>query len=167
VDAATAYDAEQWSDLFVAAAGASAALAGLLFVAVSLNLQRILRLPGLPERALLTLMLLLSVTVVSLLGLIPGQSHTALGVELLVQGLAWLAAAIPLMARSLPARDDPRSWLIGRVGLVLAALIPFVVGGATMLAEAGGGLYWTVAGMLLALIAGVTTAWVLLVEILR
>lgn len=32
-----AYDATAWTDLFVAAAGASAALAGLVFVAVSIN----------------------------------------------------------------------------------------------------------------------------------
>ena len=39
-----AYDVEPWSDLFVAAAGAGAALAGLVFVAVSINVDRILAL---------------------------------------------------------------------------------------------------------------------------
>ncbi len=61
----TAYDPSEWSDLFVASAGASAALAGLVFVAVSINLERILSLPGILERALETLILLMSVTVVS------------------------------------------------------------------------------------------------------
>ena len=56
-----AYDPEQWHDLFVAVAGASAALLGLLFVAVSINLERILSYKGLPERALETLLLLLGV----------------------------------------------------------------------------------------------------------
>ena len=37
-----AYDPSEWTDLFVATAGASAALAGLVFVAVSINLERIL-----------------------------------------------------------------------------------------------------------------------------
>ena len=47
----TAYDASQWTDLFVASAGASAALAGLVFVAVSINVDRILKLEGVPGRA--------------------------------------------------------------------------------------------------------------------
>ena len=53
-----AYSAEHWTDLFVAAAGASAALTGLVFVAVSINIERILRLAGVPERAFQTIVLL-------------------------------------------------------------------------------------------------------------
>jgi hypothetical protein len=41
----TAYDPSEWADFFVASAGASAALTGLVFVAVSINIDRILRLP--------------------------------------------------------------------------------------------------------------------------
>src|SRR5215210_848044 len=94
----TAYTASEWGDFFVASAGASAALTGLVFVAVSINIERILRYPGLPERALETVLLLPGVVVVSLLGLVPGQSRTALGAELLAEGIAcsagigWLIA---------------------------------------------------------------------------
>jgi hypothetical protein len=41
------YSTEGWSDLFLAGAGAAAALTVLVFVALSINLQRILDLPGL------------------------------------------------------------------------------------------------------------------------
>ncbi len=53
-----AYEPAEWADFGVAVAGAAAALAGLLFVAVSLNLRDILALPQLPARAALTLGLL-------------------------------------------------------------------------------------------------------------
>ena len=75
-----AYDAEVWHELFVATAGAAAALAGLVFVAVSINIARILALVGVPERGLQTVLLLLGTVVVSVFGLAP-QSATALGIR--------------------------------------------------------------------------------------
>src|SRR5436190_22489479 len=87
--ALTAYDPSEWTDLFVATAGASAALAGLVFVAVSINVDRILKFEGLPDRALETVLMLLSVVLVSIVGLIPGQSTAALGAEVLALGLGF------------------------------------------------------------------------------
>lgn len=67
----TAYEVAEWHELLVASAGGAAALAGLVFVAVSINVERILHLEGLPERALQTVLLLLGAVIVSLFGLIP------------------------------------------------------------------------------------------------
>jgi hypothetical protein len=53
-------------------------------------------------------------------------------------------------------------WLL--VGL---GTIPVVLGGVSLFAEAGGGLYWVAAGIVLAITGAVANAWVLLVEILR
>jgi hypothetical protein len=57
-----------WGELFLAGAGASAALAGLLFVAMSINLERILQGAGLPGRAGEAIVLLVAVLVFSMLG---------------------------------------------------------------------------------------------------
>ncbi len=163
---ATAYSSSAWTDLFVASAGASAALTGLLFVAVSINLERILALRGLPERALETLMLLLGAVVISLIGLIPGQSTTALGIELLAASLLAGGFVARLVSRSMPP-ETLRKWAISRVAMALPGTALFVIGGASVLAQAGGGLYWIVAEIVGATIGASANAWVLLVEILR
>jgi hypothetical protein len=162
----TAYAAKDWTDLFVASAGASAALTGLLFVAVSVNIKEILGGSGLPSRALQTLLLLLGAVVVSLAGLIPGQSATALGVELLVLGLVFGVWVYVLAIRSIPATREYAHPLV-HLMLVAPGTVPLAIGGASLIAQAGGGLYWIVAGIVGALLGASINAWVLLVEILR
>jgi len=162
-----AYDASEWSEFFVAGAGASAALAGLVFVAVSINVDRILRFAGLPERALATVMLLLSVVVVSMIGLIPGQSRVALASELLVVGLAFTVVVLGLTRRTMAGRDAQEAHAISHWLLAALGTVPVVLGAVSMFAETGGGLYWVAAGIVLATTGAVANAWVLLVEILR
>lgn len=162
----TAYDPSEWSDLFVASAGASAALAGLVFVAVSINVERILQFAGLPERALETILLLLTVLLVSIFGLIPGQSSTALGLELLGLGLVVGAGTARLPVQTGSPQDGPAQALV-RWTIRALAMVPVLVGGVSLVAESGGGLYWVVAGIVFAIAGAVASAWVLLVEILR
>ena len=163
----TAYDSGEWSDLFIATAGASAALAGLVFVAVSINVERILKVKGLPERALETVLLLLSVVLVSIIGLIPGQGTTALGLELLAVGIVFGAAIATLSRQPMPPGVEPGLWLFGRMLVRGLGTLPFVIGAISLIAGTGGGLYWTVAGIVFAITGAVANAWVLMVEILR
>ena len=138
-----------------------------MFVAVSINVDRILKLEGIPERALETVLLLLTVVLVSVAGLIPGQSAVALGVELLAVGLVFGGVIARLERRSLPKTPQPRSQVLMRLFLIVAATLPVIVGGASLVAESGGGLYWIAAGIAFATVGAVANAWVLLIEILR
>ncbi|MGB0094649.1 MAG: hypothetical protein WBP81_19215 [Solirubrobacteraceae bacterium] len=87
----TAYDPNAWTEFAAAAAGASAVLAGLVFVAVSINLEKVLEVKGLPGRAGETIATFLGALIASLLVVVPGQSNTAVGIELAVGGGVLLA----------------------------------------------------------------------------
>ncbi len=159
--------AAEWSDLFVAAAGASAALAGLVFVAVSINLEAIVAGKGLPELGLSTILLLMGALIVSILGLIPGQSAGSLGTELLVQSLVWTVAVGFFALKGLPPRPRPLHRYLTRLVPPLFGTVPFFVASLLLLSGDATGLDWVAAGIIGALIAAVMNAWVLLVEILR
>jgi hypothetical protein len=55
-----AYDVAAWNDFAQTVGGGAAALAGLLFVGLSMNLTEVLTYPGLPARAAATLGLLIA-----------------------------------------------------------------------------------------------------------
>jgi hypothetical protein len=163
----TAYDPSQWHDLFIAEAGAAAALAGLLFVAVSINLKQILAYPVLPSRAAAALVTLVLALVISTFALVPGQSTRLLGLELLLASApTWLALLWSRLRNGRSEYQQPVEYAI-ELGLMQLAIVPFVVAGISLLAESGGGLYWTVPGLVFVFVAAADNAWVLLVEIVR
>jgi hypothetical protein len=162
-----AYVAEPWSELYVAMAGAAAALLGLLFVAVSINLEQVLRIAWLPLRAGETLGVLVVLLTTAVFVLVPGQSPTALGLELAGTGLFLIGSDGALrIRRGRPPGAPARSIVVPAV-IVGCTGVPLVLAGATLVAGDGGGLYWTVPALLAGFAGAVFNAWVLLVEILR
>ena len=164
-----AYTTEGWGDLFLAGAGASAALGGLLFVAVSINLDRIVALRSLPGAALGAIVLLVAVLMVSMVALVPGQARWMLATEVLVVGIAaWsIMTAIWIRALRAPIPNQPRFVPVISVVVTQAATLPMVVAGVSLLLGAGGGLYWVVPGVTFCLLVAIANAWVLLVEVVR
>jgi hypothetical protein len=162
-----------WHDFFVAQAGAAGVLTGLVFVGVSINLEKIVSQPGfgLTGRAAEALILLVAVLTTSLLLLVPGQSTTIAGVEMLAVGLAtwgWVGAIQLLRLKGWPEMaPDLRRAFVLRVALGQVATLPFVVAGVAVLAGGLGGLYWLAAGMLFSILVALFDAWVLLIEINR
>ena len=157
----------EWSEFFVAMAGATAALAGLVFVAISINIERILQLDGVPELGMVTLLLLVGVLVVSMLGLIPDQADHAFGIEVLVQALLWSFLIATFTTRSMASLKEGKGRYPSRVVLPLFGTVPYLVGAVLLILGADSAMYWVFAGMLGAILAAVMNAWILLVEILR
>jgi modulator of FtsH protease len=164
--AVSAFDPHEWHDFFVGSMGASAALTGLLFVAISINLEQILKFPNLPGRAAGSLGILVSALVVATCGLAPGQSLRALGIETAIAGGVMATQAIWVTART-PVEGDRRSWRVERLVTLLLPSAMFLGGGLSLIAGGGGGLYWVLAATVFAFIVSAINAWVLLVEVLR
>jgi modulator of FtsH protease len=158
-----------WESFFVAQVGASAAVAGLVFVGVSINLDKILKYAGLPGRTLEALIVLILVLITSTLMLVPGQSDTLIGAELLGVGLLawiWVAALDVLNLRQLEPRYR-NAWVLLRVVLSQLATLPIVIAGALTLAQGTANYYWLVPGVISCFIVAFFDAWVLLIEINR
>jgi hypothetical protein len=161
-----AYSTAGWENFFVAEAGASAALTGLLFVAVSINLSKVLEHPQLPGRAAESLLVLGGVLISSTLGLVPGQSRTLLGAELLAVALLVWGFPIKLQIGA-HQPGMPRSWIVTRAITHQIATLPLLAGAISLLAGCGGGLYWFVPMTVFSFGDALLNAWVLLIEIQR
>lgn len=162
-------DLATWSDFGVAVVGAMAALTGLLFVAISINLERIIAFPNLPRLAMSTLLLFATALVASVFLLIPEQSATALGVELVVLGVGVGIPLVRTATRAPRVTDQTRlgDWITTR--LAPAVLVPGLTAaaGVGLLAGWPGGLYLIPASTVIAIVAGLVGAWILLVEVQR
>ena len=164
---------DEWHDFFLAAAGAAAVLAGLVFVGVSINLDLIMSNPtyGLAGRALEAVVLLVAVLMATILLLVPDQGTVLAGAEVLAVGVVdWAAVVIiqVLVLRNWRSLEPAFRWhFVPRVVLCQLATLPIVAAGVGMLGWGEGGLYWLVVGVVLSILVAVLDAWVLLVEIHR
>ena len=160
-----AYAPVMWMAMYGAVAAAAAAFAGLLFVALTVNLPRIIPEVSHVARAREALGGLLSLLVVAILILIPGQSRVALGIELVSLAVVLAAISVGLQRQTIcQLQPGQRTrWALRTLpyNVGTAALI---VSGISLIASTGGGLYWLVATVLIYFLWSARNAWVLVVE---
>ncbi|MGN6030764.1 MAG: hypothetical protein ACTHQE_03785 [Thermomicrobiales bacterium] len=157
-----------WHDFMTAQAGASAALAGLIFVGLSINLDRILKLSAVLARTAAALLMLLGVLVTSSLMLVPDQSLRSAGVQvLLVAGVIW--GLVTVFSVTAVRGQPPEYQGKARGFLVLrqVATLLLVVAGAILTLGNDDGLQWMVRAYMVTYFATMVEAWVILVEIDR
>jgi hypothetical protein len=157
-----------WDGFFTAEVGASAALAGLLFVGISINNAKILRIAALTDLALRALVLLFAILLVSSVLLLPGVGTTALGALLILLG-AGLAVSIDLIGVRGYRRLE-RQYRAGQVfwvGLAAVATGLYPIAGVLTWLGQTDGNYLVAAGFLTSFTIAITDSWVLLIEINR
>ncbi len=152
---------EGWSEFNVAVAGAAAALAGLLIVALSVNVETIAKTPSLSARASSAIGILVLAVVATMVGLIPGQPLWAIGLEI---GIGVVVAWV-MQVHTIRAVEPSSRLTKGAIGVI--PLIAFSIGCVMLLVGMPGGFYAVAAGAILAIINAVVFSWVALVEVLR
>jgi hypothetical protein len=168
---------QQRAGVFTATAGAGAALAGLIIVAMSVNIKTIRGISGMTARAATTIAGLVLLVVVSCAALIPFQSRPALSIETALSAAAVLvlaARSTRVMMRAAAERAQARTARdAGPAGTALRRLLGVIpiallcAGGVMTGFAARPGLDLIASGILTGLAASSTNAWALLVEILR
>jgi hypothetical protein len=158
-----------WSNFCLGELSAAAALAGLLFVSVSVNQARILQLGRMADRGLEALAMLLLVVVVASLPLVPGQPVRLLGGEVLAVAtvvLFFIGRLERAYLRTVEPQYRPasiRMVALNRVAVTIIAL----AGVALIWRGDGAGMYLLPPGILLSFLAAGANSWVLLIEINR
>ena len=161
--AADAYRPDQWHDFFITVGGAAAAVTGLVFVALSLNLEVVTRDATHRYRAIGTLMNFAGIFVLCSLALMGGQNHVAIGAEWLIVASSACGVFVHgfLRARSGGSETNP-SLLRTMVGATF--YLAQIAGSVVVLFGATAGLYIAAVAMVILGAYSVSGAWLLLVS---
>jgi hypothetical protein len=163
-----------WDNFFVAMAGAAVAFAGLVLVSVSINLERIVKQPGLVSRSAGPLIILFTLFIASSIVLIPEQRLRFYGYELLALAIGFvIVVGLDLSKQRAQSAEAARSGLAPRnsfrfrvsvsaltAGFLLAAGITLSLGHER-------GVYFLVPAVVTGFLISFVEAWVLLIEIDR
>ncbi|MEZ4531735.1 MAG: hypothetical protein R2855_12025 [Thermomicrobiales bacterium] len=163
-----------WDNYFVAQAGAAAAFAGLVLVSVSINLDKIIKGPGLVGRSAEPLIVLFTLFVTASFMLIPEQVLWVYGIEVLATAIVfsatighvlWRQHKI-LFAPDNPFPPPPHSFQL-RLALCLATAILLMVAGVLLTLDHERGAFALVPAMVVGFLLAFMDAWVLLIEVDR
>jgi hypothetical protein len=136
---------------------------GLLFVAIQVNREWIVKYPALRGRAMETLLIFALALIASMLLAIPGQPVRLLGAEILILGGIYGLGVIAANRKTKEGGPNARlNRLLSYTTPALLSAVLTLVSGAILIAGQVSGLYWLVAAMILALSGGVASAWLFL-----
>jgi hypothetical protein len=154
-----AYQPETWQNLYVMLGSSSAALAGLLFIAVSLQISAIAKNRILRVRAWANTFLIIMLVVNAAIILAP-QSISALGSQLCFTGFistsffVWRAIQVKREGIAIPKR----AFIATSISLI------GILGGVSLISRFGGGMYIVTVQSIAILLWVMFNAWSLLLS---
>jgi hypothetical protein len=156
-----------WSDFHVAMVGAAAALAGLVIVAASVNIETVVSVRTVTSRLAASIATLILAIIVSGVALVPGLPLLWLGITTVVATIP--TGAFQVHAASTLAGDrrgtPTMQFLRPTIGFV--PLLAYLAAGALCLVGQPAGVLVGAVGTLLAIVSAILTSWIALVEVLR
>jgi hypothetical protein len=163
--ATVAYNPEQWRDFFTMVGGASAALTGLVFVAMSLNVRTVTQDPTHRYRAIGTLTAFVAVFMISAFGLMGNQTHIGLGAEWFI--IAAGAGIIYVNGYLQALKQGGSVWSLYRERLVVgtANYLAQMTGACLLLLGDRVGIYIAAIAMIAYFPYAISGAWLLIVRV--
>jgi modulator of FtsH protease len=151
-----------WRDFYAAVANAAAALLGLVFVGLSLQLT--MRQAGGPVRSLAigSAITLIQPLLVAVLMLMPEGAPTVHGLGLIVLAIVLGVQLAVVLRIRIRDRGDSLPWLVYRHAIPLAAAAALFGGGVAMLSGLAGAVFVPALAVFALFVVGVQDAWDLL-----
>src|SRR3954447_22893378 len=167
MSSADTYQPERWRDFFLMVGGAAAVLTGLVFVALSLNLDTAMRDATHRYRAIGTLTNFAGIFVLCALVLMGGQAYAAIGWEWLI--ISTLAGAVYVYGylRARSGDGSPTTLSVVRTASGTGLYLVQVAGSILILFGSTQGLYVASVAMVILAAYSVSGAWLLLVGVYR
>ena len=155
-------DIGQWNDFFVMVGGGAAALTGLVFIAMSINLSIITRDANHKNRAVATMTGLSAVFIVCAFALIGNQNYRWVGAEWLIVSLVPLITYIREYNRARKFGRSSVGLSIGRFILGTSCYGAQLIGALLLISGNVTGLYLASAAMVLSFAFFISAAWILI-----
>ncbi|MGX1811150.1 hypothetical protein ACWIGI_35980 [Nocardia sp. NPDC055321] len=158
---------EAWSAFNSAMVGATAALAGLVIVAASVNIREIIKSSTLVARVGAAMASLVLALVVSCVGLIPTVEPRWYG--LVIVGITVLTTWFQVHSTAAILRDraPENRARFAKSGLGFVPIVFYAGAGVALMAEHSAGLALTAVGTIVTVISALAISWIALVEVIR
>jgi len=158
-------DIDRWDNFFLMVGGGAAALAGLVFIAMSINLSIITRDATHKNRAIATLTGFTAVFMICAFGLIGNQNYRWIGVEWLVISLVPTITYIRVYIRATKLGRSSVGLSIGRFMVGTACYLAQIIGSILLISGYVAGLYVASVAMVLSFAFFISAAWLLITSI--